>query len=264
MADVQLNTSIAYSLAALVMRYHDSISAYHYNIACYLALAAAFTSTTSMITNQTIRGKAWNTMIRMILTVMALVLLAILLGPRWAHYLVFPGRPPKMEPNSSSNTALVIQASCLLSLDPFSDCKFPKDRKPLTFLSDVWATIPLGLLISFSLGFIIEFTDAEYDADSEAGDDDDEYVFGVSRKQWATTGLIYQILCLALSASWTGCALWQCWVLRSWMNKSGWLTDEKETTIASFGAIVPFFLMIGTFSLLVATTSDGKVFFNTS
>jgi hypothetical protein len=264
MADVQLTTSIAYSLAALIMKHYDNISAYHYNIVCYLALAAAFTSTTSMFTNQTILSKPSHTAIRVILIMMALVLLCILLGPRWMHYLVFPGRPPQMKPNNSSNTALVIQASCLLSLDPFSDCKFSTDRRPLTVLSDVWATIPLGILISASVGFIFNFSGAEYYADSDASDDDDEYVSGVKRKHWATSNFILHLIGIAVSGIWVGYALWKCWVLQRWMNQSGWLADKKETTIASFGAIVPFFMMIGTFSLLAATASDGKLFSNTS
>lgn len=68
-----------------------------------------------------------------------------------------------------------------------------------------------------------------------------------------------EMILVLVSAAWAGVALWQCFDLRNWMNESGLLSDNKETSISSFGAIVPFFMMIGTFLLLFGAATDGKL-----
>lgn len=66
------------------------------------------------------------------------------------------------------------------------------------------------------------------------------------------------MILVLVSAAWAGVALWQCFDLRNWMNESGLLSDDKETSIASFGSIVPFFMMIGTYLVLSGAVTDGE------
>lgn len=112
LSTTQLTTSIASSLAAWRLR--DSISAYHYNIVCYLGIATVFTSTASILVPFAHIYKSWSSIIRFILVFMLIILLGLLLGPRFNHYKVFPGRAPLN--HASDNTALVYQASCLLEM----------------------------------------------------------------------------------------------------------------------------------------------------
>lgn len=112
LSTAQLTSSIASSLAALHLR--DSISAYHYNIVCYLGIAAVFTSSASMLVPFAHTYKSWSSIIRLTLLLMLIILLGILLSPRFTHYKVFPGRAPL--DHASNDTALVFQVSCLLEM----------------------------------------------------------------------------------------------------------------------------------------------------
>lgn len=241
LSTAQLTSSIASSLAALHLR--DSISAYHYNIVCYLGIAAVFTSSASMLVPFAHTYKSWSSIIRLTLLLMLIILLGILLSPRFTHYKVFPGRAPL--DHASNDTALVFQVSCLLemrdALNTF-DCAFPNDRKPIWVVSDVLVMIPLCLVLIFT-GAICSIW-----GDVESGSN---HNFRASLILLGT-----EMILVLVSAAWAGVALWQCFDLRNWMNESGLLSDNKETSISSFGAIVPFFMMIGTFLLLFGAATD--------
>jgi hypothetical protein len=215
-----------------------------------------------MITNKSTTDKPVILVMRLVLTFMVIVLFGVLLGPWWPHQFVFPGRTPKMSPNNVNGTALVVQASCLLNLRPDSPCKFVTDRPPARLISEVWSLMFILAVLACCGGVIQSFTELEqilelWDEDGPVNlypnGNKMKFLFGV---------LALQIFALVVSTIWTVFALTQCWMLRNWMNKSGWLADKKELAILSFGAIVPFFLIIGTFSLLAATTTDGRCYFH--
>lgn len=112
LSTTQLTTSIASSLATWQLR--DSISAYHYNLVCYLGIATLFTSLASMLAPFAHIYKSWSGIVRFVLLFMLMVLLGLLLHPRFNHSKVFPGRAPL---NQTSNyTALIFRASCLLEM----------------------------------------------------------------------------------------------------------------------------------------------------
>lgn len=196
-------------------------------------------------------------MIRMILMLMSVILLLILLEPRWSHNL--PGRSPSLVPGSSNNTALIIQASCLPKLHPESECRFQTDPNAHIVTGDVWSIFILLTVVALVFASVGKWADIEHfnDTDADFLDNDDNHY---NIKQWAVV-IAGQFVCLILSATWAAISLRQFWPLRRWMNNSKLLSDEKETNaISSFGAFVPFFMMIGTFSLLFATSMDGKAF----
>lgn len=262
MADVQLTASIAYSLAALKLRNQDSISAYHYALVCYLVTAAIFTSSASMTTNKSIptKFKPVTFTMRIVLTVMMMLLFGILLEPWSQRQFVFPGRTPKMSPNNLNGTALVVQASCLLNLPPDSPCKFVTDRPPARIIPELWSIIFIVLVLAGCIVINHYFIEIEEQLEMLSEDDSNsENPHSNGNKMRPAFGtLVGQTIVLVVATIWTVFALTQCWMLRNWMNESGWLADKKELAILSFGAIVPFFLILGTFSLLAATITDGK------
>lgn len=52
---------------------------------------------------------------------------------------------------------------------------------------------------------------------------------------------------IVISGIWTGIVLWEFSQLKQWMNDSGLLDNKETMSLSSFGAFVPFFMMIGRF-----------------
>lgn len=252
-SNIQLANSVTFSTSALVfMRSaRPSFSAYHYDLVCCLRLAAIFTSAAKMFSLRSYVQKRWISVARIIHFFLSAGLLGHLLRIRRGKINIFPARAPLHE--AKNNSALVLQPSCLLNQAIPSECHFSTDRGPRPFLSDIWAFLVLVWILGIKIS--TEGVWAEYK---------NKYIHvrssnenNIDKRELLWKRLCWETFAISMSAIWAAEALRQ-WVdLRRWMNSSGWLKDDKEGVIHSFGAL---FSLFSVFSLvfLIWTALDGN------
>lgn len=238
-SNIQLVNSVAFSTSAINLIRIGRFSAYHYDIVCCLGLAAIFSSAATIFSLTFRAQKGWLGIARFLLFFLSVGLLAYLLTIRWQKD--FPGRAPSHD--AKKNSALVLQASCFLHQAIPTGCFFSTDREPIAFLSDIWAYLSLLLVLSFKFGSLLGWDEFVHNNES-----DDERNTAKREFSWHIRG--YEMIGPSISTVWIT-------VIRRWMNNSGWLKDDEEKIIDTFGAL---FSLYSFFSLLLmlATALDGK------
>lgn len=247
--NIQLVNSVAFSIWAINFIRIGRLSTYHYDIVCCLGLASIFSSAATMFSLPSFIQKSWISGARFLLFFLSVGLLGHLLTIRWNKDL--PGRAPSN--GTKKNSALVLQVSCLLKQKIPSECHFSTDRRPIFFLSDILAYIPLLFVLAFKVGSQKNWGDFMFEHES----DDERNTY---KRKFSWLILSGEMIGLSIPAIWVAVALWQCFDLRRWMNNSGWLADDKEEFVDSFGALFSlysFFSLI----LMLATALDGECIF---
>ena len=196
--------------------------------------------------------KKWISAARVTLFLASIILLGILLGKRFDKRHFFPVRAPSN--TAGKKSALVLQTSCLIFEQIPKECRFATDRGPIYVMTDILAYITLFILLCIIASQQFHWYAFSSDYDNE--DTQDEY------EEWPKLTISFErlgieLVTVSLSAAYVAVALWQLFLLRAWMNKSGWLQDDKERVVTSFGALTAFFLLFSLL-LLLATSLDGK------
>lgn len=248
-SNIQLVNSLAFSTSAINLIRIGSFSAYHYDIVCCLGLAATFSSAATFVSQTLSAPKGWLSITRFLLFFLSVILLIYLLAIRsWKNN--FPGRAPSHD--AKKNSALVLQASCFLHQKIPSECLFNTDRQSIEALSDRGASIPLVIVLVLKFSSLRGWIDFNFGSQYESDDERN-----TSKSDFARFILVCEMMGLSTSTVWIALAFWQCFDLRRWMNNSGWLKDDEEKIIDTFGAL---FSLYSFFSLLLmlATALDGK------
>ena len=115
LSDIQLASSFAYSASATYLLHARDLTAYHYNVICYLGIAATFTSVATMFSPPLYIQKKWISGARITLFSFSVGFLGYLLVRRFEKRDIFPVRAPSSAAGKKS--ALVLQTSCLILKD---------------------------------------------------------------------------------------------------------------------------------------------------
>ena len=252
LGDIQLANSVAYSASALYLLYARDLSAYHYDVVCYLGIAATFTSVATMLSPPLYIQKKWISAARVTLFSSSVVLLGILLGKRFEKRHIFPVRAPSSA--AGKNSALVLQTSCLIFEQIPKDCKFATDPRPIYVMTDILANV----ILFFLLMLVASHQSNWHLSSLEYGNKDTQDVHQEWLKRGVSRGRLYvELVVVSSAAAFVAVALWQLFDLRAWMNNSGLLQDDKERAVTSFGALSAFYSLFSLL-LLLATSFDGK------
>jgi hypothetical protein len=248
LADGLLITSITFSLSCIIQRHRDNITAYHYDLVCYLSLAATFTSITASFSTPVLAEKRFPSGVRLVGYFLAIGLLGGILGPitkpaKAGH--TFPARAPTLDLANLKQSALVLQASCFIETNVTKECTYKTDQTLLPLLTGY---VLISIIIFATVGTSINqlWRNWWYDGDSQT-----------PIKEVALLRLMFELTAVLFSTAVSAVAFWQFYTLRKYMSKSGWLSNETELGVSSFGQLLPILQVLFIF-LVIANSFEGK------
>jgi hypothetical protein len=254
LADGLLITSIALSLSGIILKQTNNITAYHYDLICYLGLAATYTSVITIFATPVLDKKNFLETLRILGYYLSIGLLGGVLCPITRPFQAghtFPARAPT--PGTGKQSALVLQASCFIDEPVTSNCTYNTDHSLIPALTDGYTLIFLTLITVWGTG-INNYWRQWW---SEYGEDDEKENAKIPESGLALLRLLFEVSAIGLSTAVSAISFLQFYKLRAYMNESGWLSDEAEIVVDSFSQLLP--ILQGLFILIILAASlDGK------